>query len=120
MILDTKFPLDIIRTDRTKSASIQISDGVVKVLVPKNLSDERVQSLVARRTPWIRQKLKIQSETVAPKPKEYVNGESFTYLGRNFRLKIVSEGPEGVKLKNGYFARRLCPTTSLTPNRTCL
>ena len=37
-----------------------------------------------------------------PKPKEYVSGESFTYLGRNYRLKILSGGYREVKLIGGY------------------
>ncbi|MDA9810231.1 M48 family metallopeptidase [Planktomarina temperata] len=96
------FPIEIIRTERSKSASIEIEDDTVKVTVPQNLSDLRIEELIKNRTIWIRQKLKIQTETVHPKDKEYVNGESFTYLGRNYRLKCVSKGAGEVKLKNGY------------------
>tara|TARA_Y100000385_G_scaffold271608_1_gene311700 strand:+ start:82 stop:777 length:696 start_codon:yes stop_codon:yes gene_type:complete len=96
------FPLEIIRTERSKSASIEIEDDTVKVTVPQNLSDQRIEELVKNRTVWIRQKLKIQTETIRPKDKEYVNGESFTYLGRNYRLKCTSGDAGEVKLKNGY------------------
>ena len=96
------FPLEIIRTERSKSASIEIEDDIVKVTVPQNLSDQRIEELVKNRTVWIRQKLKIQTETIRPKDKEYVNGESFTYLGRNYRLKCTSGDAGEVKLKNGY------------------
>jgi len=102
MNLDVDFPIEIIRTNRTKSASIEIDGDTVKVIVPKNLSDKRIEDLVLQRTPWIRQKLKILSEVVTPNPKEYVNGENFTYLGRNYRLKLISGSHQGVKLKNGY------------------
>ena len=83
------FPVEIIRTERSKSASIEIEDDIVKVVVPKTLSDQRIEDLINNRTAWIRQKLKIHIETIRPKPKEYVNGESFTYLGRNYRLKCI-------------------------------
>jgi len=96
------FPVEIIRTERSKSASIEIEDDIVKVVVPKTLSDQRIEDLINNRTAWIRQKLKIQTETIRPKPKEYVNGESFTYLGRNYRLKCISDATGQVKLKNGY------------------
>ena len=96
------FPVEIIRTERSKSASIEIEDDIVKVTVPKNLSDFRIENLIRNRTTWIRQKLKIQTEIIRPKPKEYVSGETFTYLGRNYRLKCVSDGVEDAKLKNGY------------------
>ena len=96
------FPVEIIRTERSKSASIEIEDDIVKVVVPKTLSDQRIEDLIDNRTAWIRQKLKIHIETIRPKPKEYVNGESFTYLGRNYRLKCIRGATGQVKLKNGY------------------
>ena len=96
------FPIEIIRTERTKSASIEIDDDTVKITVPKNLSDQRIAELIKNRTVWIRQKLKIQTETIRPKDKEYVNGETFAYLGRNYRLKCLSAGSGEVKLKSGY------------------
>jgi len=37
------------------------------------------------------------------KPKEYVSGEAFTYLGRNYRLKVMNGCEPGVDLVNGRF-----------------
>ena len=96
------FPIEIIRSERTKSASIEIEDGVVKVVVPKNLSNQRIENLVNYRTAWIRKTLKSQNDIFRSKPKEYVNGESFAYLGRNYRLKCLRGAAGHVKLKNGY------------------
>ena len=102
MNLKTDFPFEIFKTDRRKTASIKIVEGQVHVVVPKRLSDARVKDLILKRTSWIKQKLRIQSETVLPKPKEYVSGENFTYLGRNYRLKLIPNGEEEVKMKGGY------------------
>ena len=87
------FPIEIIRTQRAKTASIEIEDDTVKVIVPQNLSDQRIEELVRNRTVWIRQKLKLQTENVRPNSKEY---------GRNYRLKCLLGGKGAVKLKNGY------------------
>ncbi len=38
--------------------------------------------------------------------REYVNGQSFLYLGRNYRLEIVNEQDVPLKLKDGYFLIR--------------
>ena len=103
--MNVDFPLEIVRTRRKKTASIQIVGEMVKVMVPNSLSERRVQDLIHKRTTWIKKKLKLQSEKVLPKPKEYVNGENFIYLGQNYRLKIVPDSIEssaGVKIKNGY------------------
>ena len=99
---DNDLPIEVVRTNRKKTASIKIVAGSVQVIVPQKLSDARIAELIEKRTPWIRQKLRQQSETVIPKPKEYVSGENFTYLGRNYRLKLVSGGVREVKLRGGY------------------
>jgi len=39
-------------------------------------------------------------------PKEFINGEGFLYLGRSYRLKIVEELDEPLKLVAGRFCLR--------------
>jgi predicted metal-dependent hydrolase len=114
------FPIEIIRTERSKSASIEIEDDTVKVTVPKNLSDQRIEGLIKNRTVWIRQKLKIQTETIRPKDKEYVNGETFSYLGRNYRLKCLSGGSGEAKLTNGYLTVWLAKDASGAASGGCV
>ncbi len=96
------FPFETIRTDRVKSASIDVEDNLVKVTVPKNLSDERIEELIKGRILWIKQKLALQATAIISKPKEYVDGEAFAYLGRNYRLKCANGTEESVKLRSGY------------------
>jgi predicted metal-dependent hydrolase len=96
------FPFETIRTDRVKSASIDVEDNLVKVTVPKNLSEERIEELVKGRILWIKQKLALQATANISKPKEYVDGEAFAYLGRNYRLKCAIGTEESVKLRSGY------------------
>lgn len=95
------FQVEVIRTDRKKSASIQLVGNLVKVRVPKSLSDKHIRELIAKRTPWIQAKFKEQSERPVPKPKEYVSGESLSYLGKNYRLKVVSGANPSIKFENG-------------------
>ena len=45
------FPIEIIRTERSKSASIEIEDDTVKVTVPQNLSDLRIEELIKKHSP---------------------------------------------------------------------
>ena len=102
LIFDNDLSIEVVRTKRRKTASITVIDGSVQAIVPDQLSNARVEKLIQKRTPWIRRKLREQSQAVSPKPKEYVSGESFTYLGRNYRLKILSGGYREVKLIGGY------------------
>jgi predicted metal-dependent hydrolase len=97
------FQVEVLRTGRKKSASIQLDGELVKVSVPQTLSDKRVRELITQRTPWIKTKLRELSERPEFKPKEYVSGETFPYLGKNYRLKVVQGDDCLVRLKNGRF-----------------
>ena len=102
LTFDKDLSIEVVRTKRRKTASIKVIDGLVQAIVPDQLSDGRIEELIQKRTPWIRRKLREQSQAVTPRPKEYVSGESFTYLGRNYRLKVLRGTDREVKLKGGY------------------
>ena len=102
LTFDKDLSIEMVRTKRRKTASIKVIDGAVQAIVPDELSDGRIEALIQKRTPWIRKKLREQSQIVTPKSKEYVSGESFTYLGRNYRLKVSRGTDREVKLKGGY------------------
>ena len=102
LILDKDLSIEVVRTKRRKTASIKVIDGSVQAIVPDQLSNSRIENIIRKRTAWIGRKLREQSQAVTPKPKEYVSGESFTYLGRNYRLKVIRGNDHAVKLKGGY------------------
>jgi len=95
-------PLEIIQTNRKKTASIEIKNNSIKVIVPKTLSEDRIKALIQQRASWIEKKIRTQAEMPPFRPKEYVNGEDFTYLGKNYRLKRITSNTKETKLKNGY------------------
>ena len=101
------FPVEVVRTDRKKSASICLDGGVVRVRVPKRLSEKRIRDLIGSRTAWINRKLREQS---AIKPREYVSGETFPCLGRNYRLKVVRGDTSAIELRGGYLVATVSET----------
>ncbi len=101
MTLDVDFPIEIVRTDRRKSASIDVENEVVRVSIPSTLSDQRVEALITQRMPWIQSKLDEQRRATPSKNVEYIDGESISYLGRNYRLKLEHGITKSAKLKNG-------------------
>ena len=102
MIMDFPFAVDVVRTGRSKSASIEVDGEHVRVLVPNTLSDQRINDLISKRSVWIKQKLAVHASTPEPSQREFVNGEAFPYLGRNYRLKLLDSDEYSVKLKHGY------------------
>ncbi len=103
------------RRPRRKTASISVSPmNEVHVIVPEHLTEEQVRLLVERKTNWIRSKIKFNSEVKYPyRPKEYVSGEAFSYLGRHYRLKVIVGDSASVKLENGRFYVSVPPTMPL-------
>lgn len=92
-----------VRRRGRKTASISVSpDNRVTVTVPSRLSDAEVAALVKRKSGWIQRKIAFNSEVRHPyRRKEYVSGEAFSYLGRNYRLKVETGDEPGVALRDG-------------------
>lgn len=97
--------ITIEKTERRKTVSIFIErNGTVKVLAPASASDEKIQKAVKTKEYQIFTKLARWKELNQGKVKrEYVNGQSFLYLGRNYRLSIVEDQDVPLKISGGYF-----------------
>lgn len=108
------FVAKVVRTNRVKTASVKVEEGKVSVVVPFKLSDEKIDKVVTDKTKWIREKISLHSKCAPTKLKEYVSGESFAYLGRNYRLKLVVGAKSPVTLKKGRLVVML-PEQSMTP-----
>jgi len=97
------FVAEVSRTKRIKSATIKVEGGEVTVIVPQALVSTKIVKLLEDKSRWIKEKLALHRASQAASEKQYVSGESFSYLGRNYRLK-VNKGPyQPVKLAQGRF-----------------
>ncbi len=94
---------EVIRTSRRKTASIKVVEGVVSVVVPESLAIEKIELLLTKKQRWIKEKLALQEQVIFSKPKEFVSGEAFSYLGRNYRLKVIEGSYPDIKLYQGRF-----------------
>ena len=96
------FEVEVKRTNRRKTATLKIHEGMVQAIVPQKLSQQVIDDLIQKKTDWIRKKLIIQQSVPTYKPKEFVSGGFFSYLGRNYRLKVLTGDRQQAKLKHGY------------------
>jgi predicted metal-dependent hydrolase len=87
----TKIQYEIKRGKRTKTVALLIQPNTsIIVLTPRLLSEEKIRQIVTKRAGWIiRQTEKIKKLRAAFPAKEFVSGESFPYLGRQYRLKVT-------------------------------
>lgn len=80
------------RTARRKTVAISVGFDGVRVLAPSDLDDERVLGIVRNKGPWLLRKLAAYRELGGqPVSKEFVSGETFHYLGRQYRLKLIPD-----------------------------
>lgn len=79
-------------------------DGRVTVRPPVEYTPEQVDAVVESKRLWIYRNLAewkdLNASAVA---REWVSGETFLYLGRTYRLSLVSHQNRPLKLKDGRF-----------------
>lgn len=92
----------LVKQDRKSLALTVRPDMGIILKCPRNVEDERIDKFLKRKWSWMNKQLKfferVQRKKYEP---EYISGESFFYLGRQYKL-IVKRGKEdSVKLLRG-------------------
>ena len=79
-------------------------DGLITVRPPAHMTPEQVDATVLSKRMWIYRNLAEWRDLHAARiVREWVNGESFLYLGSSYWLSLVDEQDEPLKLKDGRF-----------------
>ena len=95
---------EIVRSRRATADIVVERDGRVVVRVPRTIPHERIEDLIETKRDWIYKTLAEWRDLNATKVmREYRNGEGFLYLGRSYRLTVVSDQDEPLLLKGGRF-----------------
>ena len=88
-----------------KNINLRVNPNL-EVLVSANDSVplEFIKEFVLSKAKWIENRLDYYKKTqdIKQSEKEYVNGEAFRYLGRQYRLKVFESNEEKVKYYRGY------------------
>jgi len=101
--------VEVVRSPR-RTAALHIVGSDLQMRVPKELRDERVAAILQQKRPWIVSKVAELKRMPLQKTKELVSGESFPYLGRNYRLKVQDGHQVGVCHSGGYLKATIRPT----------
>lgn len=102
-----RVPYEVVRSRRATADIVIERDGRLLVRAPEWLDDERIASIVQSKLHWIYQGLAEWRDLNARRVlREYKNGEGFLYLGRAYRLLLVTDQEEPLQLKGGRFLLR--------------
>ncbi len=91
------------RRRATVSIAIDPEEGVL-VTAPAPATVERLDAIVHAKAQWIVRRLKRQSDLPpGPSAREFVSGETFLYLGRQYRLRVEPTEAHGdARLESGW------------------
>lgn len=98
MNTDNKIPLsinnlslNIIKKDiKNLHVSVLPPDGKVRVTAPLKMDDEAIRMAVISRIPWIKKQQAKFLNQDRQSIRDFVSGESHYYLGKPYRLKVIS------------------------------
>jgi predicted metal-dependent hydrolase len=103
----TAIAYTILRGRRQKTVAIGV-DAIegVRVRAPHDTPVARIDEIVHRKARWIVERRRRHEDLPPPPgPREFVSGETFLYLGRQYRLKVMkrkTKNPASVRLTAGY------------------
>ena len=99
---ETVIAYDVAYAPRKTVAITVAPDLRVSVTAPLGATSDAVAARVRLRAPWIlRQRRELERYLPARPPRLYVSGATHLYLGRQYRLKVVEDPREAVKLARG-------------------
>ena len=98
----TLIPYSIVRSRREKTVAIAVDpvDGV-QVRAPRQTPLDKLDAIVRRKARWIAERRQhVADLPPPPSPREFVSGETFLYLGRQYRLRVVeAEGTDEPRVR---------------------
>lgn len=97
-----------VERSRRKTADIIVErNGEIFVRAPENVGADQIAEAVRKKRYWIHKTRAEWRDLNATRIlREYRNGEEFFYLGRSYRLLLVSDQDEPLQLRNGRFCLR--------------
>ena len=101
---DKDISYEVVRSRRSTADIVVERNGKIVVRAPAKFPNERIEDIVESKRYWIYKTLAEWRDLNATRVlREYRNGEGFLYLGRAYRLRLVSKQKELVALRDGRF-----------------
>lgn len=98
---NSKIDFKIKRTARKTLGISVLPCGSVEVTAPDYAPLEKIKELVLKRGSWLLEQRRLTGFNPVPQPqKQFISGESFYFLGRQYRLKVFESGYDGVDVLN--------------------
>jgi len=97
--------VEVTYSSRRRTIELSVErDGALVVRAPAEAAADRLESFVRDKKAWVYKKVAEKEALRRATPvREYVSGEGFPYLGRSYRLLLVDQQGEPLRLDAGRF-----------------
>jgi hypothetical protein len=93
----------LVRSKRKTIAVIIQPDGTLMVRAPLRASNLHIREFIQNHADWIRRKQAQAKGSPPPPKKNFRNGETFLYLGKEFPLKVVTPRRPALSFRKNTF-----------------
>jgi predicted metal-dependent hydrolase len=102
-----------------KNIRIQVNaDNIIQIISNKNIEVEYLEEFARSKIHWIYSKVKeFKNVELESDDLKFVSGESYRYLGRQYRIKIITSDEEKVALSRNYIEIRTQNKDSFTKKK---
>ena len=98
-----EFEIELFQEKRKTFSISVLPTSKIIVKAPENINKQEIINKIQKKAKWIsKQKQYFIDNYKSSENKKYISGESFRYLGRQYRLKLIKTDKNYVYLKNGY------------------
>lgn len=104
-----RLTFEVRRSNRRRTLGISVGRrGELCVFAPIPTSMEEISRWVEKKLLWVHRKLSLKQEKSKSGPRpEFVTGESFSYLGRTYKLKLTDQQDTVLRFEGDtFFLRR--------------
>jgi predicted metal-dependent hydrolase len=94
-----------LKKSNRKTISIYVErNGEITIIVPEQISQSKLDSIIESKRYWIYKALVEQQELNKTRVhRELIDGEGYLFLGKSYKLKIENNLPKPVTLNGDYF-----------------
>lgn len=114
-VYNRKIDYEIVFSRKRKRAEIAVRPDLKVIFrAPYGLNSESIKEMVGRKADWICKKLEsFEANRMPDQEKQYVEGEPYLYLGREYLLKILFQD----SIKSPYVTLKDCELIIMVPEK---